>query len=274
MQEIVKSKRTRTIYILMTIGLTAGVLGGLLGIGGGALVVPSLVFFLAFSQHKAHGTSLAVVVFLSLTSVLSYASHGYINWLLAAEMAVGGVIGATLGGRIVGALKGKVLRRIFACFLILVGIKMIADGITGGQMAASQMAWHADKLAWSAAALGTGILTGFLSAILGIGGGLIMVPSMVMLLGVPQHTAQGVSLAAMLPTAFTGSLIHRKLGNVESRVAWWIGCGAVPGALFGAYLAKSLDAQALKLGFGVFLMLMAVLMALKEAKKGDASPPK
>ena len=253
-------------------GFVAGILGGLLGIGGGALIVPGLVFFLNFKQHRAHGTSLAAVLLLSLTSVIMYTRQGNIDWRLAAEMAAGGVTGAMIGARVVKRIKGTVLRRVFSVFLILVGVRMIWNGFGGDgapQSAAQLAALHG--AAWGTlVALGTGVMTGFTSALLGVGGGIVMVPAMVMLLSIPQHVAQGVSLAAMLPTALTGMLMHHKMGNVDFKVAKFVGLGAVFGAVLGALLAGRLDAHALKLGFGIFLIVIATLMVLKKREGAQA----
>jgi len=263
-------RKYHTIIILVGLGLTAGVLGGLLGIGGGALVVPGLVFFLGLSQHKAHGTSLAVVLFMSTAGSAAYALDGHVDWLLAAEMALGGIAGATVGARIVRAIKGQALRRIFGLFMMLVGVRMVLSPFMGGSSGpetAAAAALHAGQWEWLVLALCTGVATGVLSSILGVGGGIVMVPAMSLLLGLPQHTAQGISLAAMLPTALTGMLMHQRMGNVELQVAKWVGVGGAAGALIGATVAKSLDAGNLKLAFGVFMVIMAILMLLKKTNE-------
>lgn len=257
--------RLRGISILAGLGLAAGVMGGILGIGGGALVVPGLVFFFNFSQHRAHGTSLAVVLCLSLASVLTYSSHGHLDVLLSLEIAVGGVVGAAFGARAVKGIDGRSLRLIFGTFLVLVGARMIWGGLTGQNHLTPAGAAGLDygTLSGFAAAVGVGLVTGFMSGMLGIGGGMVMVPAMVLLLGVPQQTAQGVSLAAMLPTALTGMAIHRAMGNVDMIAGKWVGLGAIAGALAGANVAVRVSPYSLKLAFGVFLVIMAVLMALK-----------
>lgn len=264
MQETPKPKnRNRTIFILLGIGLIAGILGGLLGIGGGAFVVPALVFFLAFDQHRAHGTSLAVVLALSLSSVIVYACHKRVDFAVASEIAVGGVIGAMVGGCVVQKIKSKALRRMFSVFLIGAGAKMIYDGVAGGPASHAEFISVAFSLSNVMLGMGTGLLTGFLSSLLGVGGGIVMVPMLTMLLHFPQQQAQGISLAAMMPIAFTGALKHNKLGNVDFRVAEWIAAGAVVGAITGSTLANILPSADLKLTFGTFLIIMAALMAAK-----------
>jgi uncharacterized membrane protein YfcA len=260
----------RTVRILLGMGLVAGVLGGLLGIGGGAFIVPALVFFLAFDQHKAHGTSLAVVLALSLSSVITYSFHHRVDVALAVEIAVGGVVGALIGGSIVQQIKSKALRRMFSLFLIAAGLKMGLDGykmlhdayLAGGHMATIVPMGFC--LGGVMIALGTGVLTGFLSSLLGVGGGIVMVPMLTMLLHFPQQQAQGVSLAAMMPISFTGMLKHNKLGNVDFRVAQYVAVGAVVGAVVGSTLANALNPGDLKIAFGVFITIMAALMAAKK----------
>jgi uncharacterized membrane protein YfcA len=255
------SKTNRTRLILLGIGLTAGVLGGLLGVGGGVLIVPALVFFLAFGQHRAHGTSLAIVTMLSCVGVVTYFVHDNVDLLFAAGIAVGGMVGAVIGGCIVQHIRSRALRRMFCLFLMATALKMIYAGCVRHGATADPMTFSAHMALLAA---GTGVLTGLVSAILGVGGGIVMVPTLTLLLGFGQTIAQGTSLAAMLPIAFTGMLKHSKLGNVDGRVARWVGLGAAAGALFGSQLANVARPCILKMVFGVFLVIMAALMAAKK----------
>jgi uncharacterized membrane protein YfcA len=257
-----RSKTNRTLAILLGIGLTAGVLGGLLGIGGGVFVVPALVFFLAFDQHRAHGTSLAIVIVLSSVSVITYLQHHNVDLVFAAGIALGGMAGAILGGSIVQHIKSSALRRMFCLFLMATAVKMIYDGCAIKYAVATHVAVFSATTAL--VAVGAGIVTGALSALLGVGGGIVMIPVLTVLLHFEQHAAQGTSLAAMLPIAFTGMLKHNKLGNVDHRVVCWVGLGAAAGALVGSRLANTLNPCALKLTFGIFLVIMAALMAAKK----------
>ncbi len=110
-------------------------------------------------------------------------------------------------------------------------------------------------------ALGAGV--GLLGGMLGIGGGSLLVPAMVFLLSIDQHTAQGVSLAVVVPTAVVGAATHYRHGNVLPRLALTLSVLAVVGAVAGAWLAGYLDGALLRRVFGVFLAVVAVRMALK-----------
>ena len=93
-----------------------------------------------------------------------------------------------------------------------------------------------------------------------------MVPGMVILLHIQQQMAQGISLAAMMPTALTGTLLNRKMGNVDFHVAKWVGLGAVLGGVGGSMIAGVTDPCTLKVVFGSFMVIMSVLMALKKSQ--------
>jgi len=242
-------------------GFAAGAMGGLLGIGGGVLIVPALVFFLAFDQHRAHGTSLAIVIMLSLVGVVTYFSHHNVDLLFSAGIAVGGMVGAVIGGCIVQHIKSTALRRMFCMLLIATAVRMIYDAIAARHCVMPNPVHFSPHTALLAA--GTGVLTGLVSSILGVGGGVVMVPMLTLLLGFGQTLAQGTSLAAMLPIAVTGMLKHRALGNVDGRAAAWMGSGAAVGASAGSHFANVMQGCHLKLIFGVFLAVMAVLMAAK-----------
>ena len=255
----------RSASTLIGLGLVAGALGGLLGIGGGTLIVPGLVFLRGFSQHRAHGTSLVSALAISIAGLVRYSLDGNVDCGLAVGIAAGGVIGAVFGARAAGAIKGLALRRIFSLFLVVVAVRMIVHALQTNGAAAGAHAMFGDTgTAYWLVILATGLVTGFMSGLLGIGGGLVMIPAMVILLAVPQKMAQGVSLAAIIPTALSGIITHRRLGNVDFGVGKWIGLGAALGAYVGAMAASGLDNNTLMLSFAVFILFVATVMALRK----------
>lgn len=110
---------------LILLGLAAGFLSGLVGIGGGILIVPSLVFLFGFSQHLAQGTTLALLVPpIGLLAAWTYFQQGYVDLRVAALVCVGFFFGGLLGARVATSLPTASLERIFASALILIGVKM------------------------------------------------------------------------------------------------------------------------------------------------------
>lgn len=263
-------KTQRNIFILLGTGATAGLLGGLLGVGGGILLVPIFVFLFGFDQHRAHGTSLAVIVCLSFVGMLGYSGHGLIDWRIAFCVVIGSVIGAILGGKLIALIKSRLLRYMFCGVLGLVGVRMIFYGCGIDLLSANLGHTIQGALQKDVAYLAIGLITGLWSALLGVGGGLIVVPALVIFMGIGQHEAQGISLAVMFPTAITGTLMHLRLGNVDLRVGKWAGLGAAGGALVGLVLANTMKSNTLQLTFGIFVCIMALLLVFRKEKTAIA----
>lgn len=111
-----------------------------------------------------------------------------------------------------------------------------------------------------------GFLMGILSG-LAIGGGTLLVPALVILMGIPQHTAQGICLASFVPTAIVAVITHLRQGNVKIKLALYLTVGALGGALLGATLANHVEAALLKKIFGVFLVIMGIYEFLGKPRK-------
>lgn len=120
-----ETPRMRTATFL-AIGFGAGIASGLLGVGGGTVMVPLLVAAAAFSQHRAHATSLAAIVPIASVAVLVFAAEGVVEYDTAALLAVGAVVGAPLGARVMAAVGERSLEAAFGLFLVAVGIAMVA----------------------------------------------------------------------------------------------------------------------------------------------------
>ena len=119
---------TTTIVSLIVIGLLAGMLSGLVGVGGGIIMVPLLILFLGFSQHQAQGTSLAVLVVpVTALAVFNYYKQGYINWKYALVIALFFVVGGYFGSKLAVSIDQKILKKIFSIVLLLVGVKLLLE---------------------------------------------------------------------------------------------------------------------------------------------------
>ena len=119
---------TTTIVSLIVIGLLAGMLSGLVGVGGGIIMVPLLILFLGFSQHQAQGTSLTVLVVpVTALAVFNYYKQGYINWKYALVIALFFVIGGYFGSKLAVSIDQKILKKIFSIVLLLVGVKLLLE---------------------------------------------------------------------------------------------------------------------------------------------------
>jgi len=260
--------------ITLLIGAAAGLLSGLLGVGGGIIMVPATVFFLRFTQHRAHGTSLAVILFVACAGVVTYVRDGQIRWETAAALAVGGIVGANLGARLAKRLPAMTLRRYFGAFMVLVAARMLYDAgmlwQRGDAGTAGAAVPHLAGLGLYALILVIGLATGVLSGLMGVGGGVIMVPTMVLLLGFPQTLAQGISLAVIIPTALSGAIMHYRLGNIRPSDVCWLALGGLPAGWLGSILAIHAGAPLLRVLFGLLLAVVGVMMVRPATKAAVA----
>ncbi|MCC6369907.1 MAG: sulfite exporter TauE/SafE family protein [Bacteroidia bacterium] len=117
-----------TVYALLIIGLAAGYLSGLIGIGGGVIIVPALVYLLSMNQKTAQGSTLFMFLFpVGLLGVYNYHKAGHIDYRTAAIMAITFVVGSYLGSKTAIAFDTKVVKQVFAVVIILIGVKMLWD---------------------------------------------------------------------------------------------------------------------------------------------------
>ena len=248
-------------------GALTGIAGGLFGVGGGLVLVPVLTGFYRLTQHQAHGTSLAVISATAITAILIYGTHQNIAWSTAAMIALGSVVTARLGARFVTRIPAARLRRLFAAFLVLVAIRLLwqtpAVSATG-----APPGWTGFL---SALALGLG--AGFLAGMMGVGGGIVVVPVLTLVFGLSQQTAQGTSLAVMVVTAPSAAIEHSRHGNVVWRLVPLLAIGAALGSPLASWLAQRLPHAMLVRGFALFLLVTAVHTWTRNAPAAPAAEP-
>jgi uncharacterized membrane protein YfcA len=118
-----------TIVYLVLIGLAAGFLGGMVGIGGGVLIVPALVLLLGLSQHQSQGISLAMMIFpVGILGVINYYKKGFVDFRYAGLLAVGFFVGSYIGSKFSLSLPQELIKKIFAVVMILLAIKLLLSG--------------------------------------------------------------------------------------------------------------------------------------------------
>lgn len=251
-------------------GVIAGVLAGLLGVGGGVVVVPALVwifveagFVAPWIFHLAVGTSLATLVGTGSASAYSHHRRGAVRWDLVRALVPWIVIGAGLGSAVAGLLDETWLRRIFGSFLLYVGMRMLWPSKKGEVRGLPGIL--------GMGLTGTGI--GSLSALLGIGGGTLTVPFLVRF-GVDMRRAVATSSACGPPLALAGALGFIATGwgreglpvGSTGFVYWPAVAGillaSAPAAPLGAHLAHSLPLAVLKRVFGVLLLVVGTKLLL------------
>jgi uncharacterized protein len=242
----------RKSLIGLVIGLSGGFFGGVVGLGGGVIMIPMMTAYAGLSQREAHGTSLVAVVFTGAVGAMTYFSHGVVDWRAAVILAASAMLFARMGAIYAHSMQEKHLRRGFGVFIIGVSLLLLVKGWIPGA--------EGNPAFWSRALilLLTGVGTGFVSGMMGVGGGSVMIPAMVILAGMPQHLAQGTSLLAMVPVGITGASTHYRLGNVHVRLAAGLAAGAMVGGFLGGTVANVLPDYLLKLVFASIGIWMGV----------------
>ena len=242
--------------ITFAIGLAAGIFGGLIGLGGGLVMIPLMVGLLKLDQCRAHGTSLAVLIFTGISGAFTYGYHGQIDWTAALALAVPSVLTAAAGARLADKLPGWKLKKAFGAFLIFSSSLLVLKPLLSDWI--SVLPGDAAIAALAA----TGMLTGFLCGLMGVGGGTIMVPAMILLVGFTQHAAQGTALLVMAPTGFVGAFTHWRLGNVALELLY----GMAPGILLGTFLGGSIAQVIPDAPLRWMFILVAVYMGWRYVK--------
>lgn len=256
--------------LYITLGAVAGVLAGLLGIGGGLVIVPMLTFTFAaqgFPEshilHMALGTSLASILFTSLSSVRAHHKRGAVLWPVVLRITPGILIGTFVGSWIASMLTSGFLKGFFGCFLYYVAIQMIL-GIKPKPTR---------ELPGAMGIFGVGNTIGIFSSLVGIGGGTLSVPFLVWCNTV-MHQAIGTSSAIGFPIAVAGTLGYivnglgiaglpnYTLGFIHLFSLAGIVTASVFTAPFGAKLAHSLPVDRLKKIFAILLFLVGTRMIL------------
>ena len=230
------------------IGMLGGFFGGLAGIGGGVVMIPLMVSLRKISQLRAHGTSLVAVVFTGLAGAITYSLHKAVDWKVAVLLAVSAIVTARLGALYAHSLPEKKLKKAFGIFLLFISVLLLLKPYLPRSS-------HELTL-WVKAGIFilTGAATGFLSGMMGVGGGTVMIPPMVLLAGMDQHLAQGTSLLAMVPVGLSGALTHYRLSNVQADIVLGLAAGSIAGSYLGGTAANFLPEFYLRLLFASLLV--------------------
>ncbi len=257
-----------TISLLILTGVTAGILAGLLGIGGGLVIVPALTFILraqgtdvGIATPVAVATSLGTMLLTSASAIWFHDRRGGIEWPAVARLGPAVALGAIAGALLAAHLPGLILARIFAVLAFIIGLRMLL----------AVRPPQTDRAPWPRAWPVLGPLIGAVSALMGIGGGSFNVPYLARN-GYPMVRAVAIASACGWPIALGGlagfiiagwgqRLVEHAIGFIHLPALLIIGLAGAAAAPLGVALAHRLPATALKRLFGLLLILVAIRMA-------------
>lgn len=262
----------RPVTRVLLLGAVAGFLSGLFGVGGGILIVPMLVLLVGMDQRLAHGTSLAAVLPIAVSGVIGFALEDSVDWPATAAIVAGAVVGAVIGTHALHVLPTRVLGYAFATVLLASAVRLLVDDSTASG--------RGDMDLWMVVGLVlVGVAAGTFAGLLGVGGGIVMVPAMILFFGIPAAVAKGTSLAVIIPTSVVGTRRNLLKGNCDLRVAGLIGAAGVLSAFGASQLSVGLDEQLSNALFAALLIVVAVRMfvttrreAVAEARQAATAP--
>ncbi len=254
-----ESEKRPGLVPLIAIGLAAGLLSGLFGIGGGTIIVPALALWLGMPQRLAAGTSVAAILPAAAVGAISYAVQGNVDWTAALCLAVGIVAGAQLGTYLLARLPVSALQWAFMVFLLVVIVTLWfvvpqrEDEIGINLLSAALLVL-------------TGFITGVLSGVLGVGGGVIVVPVLMFFFGASDLVAKGSSLVMMIPGSISGTIGNMRRNNVDMRAALAVGIAASVCVPFSSVLATLLDPFIANVLFSLYLAYLVGQMLYKKLR--------
>ena len=254
-----ESEKRPGLVPLIAIGLAAGLLSGLFGIGGGTIIVPALALWLGMPQRPAAGTSVAAILPAAAVGAISYAVQGNVDWTAALCLAVGIVAGAQLGTYLLARLPVSALQWAFMVFLLVVIVTLWfvvpqrEDEIGINLLSAALLVL-------------TGFVTGVLSGVLGVGGGVIVVPVLMFFFGANDLVAKGSSLVMMIPGSISGTIGNMRRNNVDMRAALAVGIAASVCVPFSSVLATLLDPFIANVLFSLYLAYLVGQMLYKKLR--------
>jgi hypothetical protein len=269
---------TEVFFILLGVGAAAGVLSGMFGVGGGIVIVPSLIvvyglmeFSSPYTVHIAVATSLFTIIFTSASSAYKHSKNKNVLWTAALVIGLASSVTVFLFSKIALELPGDVLKKIFSIVLIVIGIRMLfgkknksdADENGGRDFSVN-----------SIYCIPVGILTGIIAAFTGLGGGVFVIPLMHYVLKTPIRKSIGTSTAAIFITSVSGvisyfinvpsdlNIFSYSFGTVDVLSALPIVLFSIPFAYVGVWLNTKTHHSLLTRLFGVFVLLVSLRMIL------------
>lgn len=240
---------------VVVLGLVIGGLTGLLGAGGGILAVPALVYLVGLPLDTAISTSLVMGAVGPVAALVPRLQAG-VQWQTVLAVGAAGIPAAFAGTTVGALLPENVVLLAFAVLMIAAGVQMLRSRPRANEIGERPRFWILRGLA-------VGVLVGFLTGLLGIGGGFITVPALMLMLGLPVGLAIGSSLAIAVINSSAGIIAHAGTTNPDWAVAVTFVVPSMAAALVAAQLSKRLSGRVLQRSFAVLVLVVAVITVIR-----------
>lgn len=245
-----------TLALDLGLGVLLGALGGMLGIGGGLVAIPILGALYGMDQHLAQGTALVMILPNVLIGFWRYHQRTPVHFPSLAWMVLLSVVAAALAAHFAARLGAGQLRRGFAVFLIVLAAYFLWL-LRARSRPGAAAPWPARLTPL------VGVVSGLMSGLFTVGGGLVSVPALVSLFGMRQTQAQGIALALVVPASLTALVSYAHAGNVDWSVGIPLALGGLVSVSWGVALAYRLPPVPLRLSFCALLVGTAAAMLLR-----------
>jgi len=258
-------------YLFMLVGgVIAGLFGSLLGLGGGVLIIPMLTLIFGVPMKQAIGTSLICVIATSSGAASLYVKKHLADIRLGMTLELATTMGAIVGGLVAGLINPEVLTILFSLLLFYIALSMIRKRAEGGSVgnpakggegnSSVQGDYRVTNLPFG---MGASFFAGNISGLLGVGGGVIKVPAMYLLMGIPLKTAVATSNFMIGVTATAGAFVYYARGEVDFLISGSTMIGVFVGALIGSRVLHLVKMEYLKKTFVIVLLYLSVEMLFK-----------
>ncbi|MEP6808983.1 MAG: sulfite exporter TauE/SafE family protein [Chthoniobacterales bacterium] len=244
--------------LALILALAIGVSLGLLGSGGSIITLPVLVYAAKVPAAQAVPMSLAVVGGTTLVGSILNARSGQIHGKAALLFSLTGVLGALGGSQLTHLVRQPVLLLIFAGLMIVVGLLMFRPRANRGTDAKAECHW--------VSCTATGLVVGFLTGFIGVGGGFLIVPALLLLARVPLKRAIATSLVVITVTSAAGLIGHLQRTHFDWRTAGMFLALAIVGMLAGRKFSRQLETERLRYWFAWFVLAVAVFVIAENWK--------
>lgn len=251
-----------TILLAILFGSLIGIMLGLVGGGGSILTVPILVYILGQDVHEATATSLVIVGVTAVFGAVPHASAGRIATRTAVIFGGAGIVGAYAGTALNRLVSGPVILLLFGFLMLAVATRMGLSRKKSDVPADPQLSLPA-TIQWPALIAGfvVGVMTGFF----GVGGGFLIVPALVLVLGFPMRFAVGTSLVIIAINSAAGASAHIGAGSIDLALAALFIIGGIAGSLIGARAAGMVDETRLSRGFAGMIAIVGLFLITQNA---------
>jgi uncharacterized membrane protein YfcA len=246
-------------YVL--VGIVAGYFSGLFGIGGGFIMVPLLAFLLGFPVKRAAATSLAAIFLTAIAGVIGYAVNDGVVWAAAIALSAGSTVGSYIGARLLQVIPQRIIMWIYVVLLTVLAVRMLWSS------ASTADSWVISPW-WVVGLVAVGLVAGVMAGLLGVGGGIMVVPILIGFFGLTTFDSKGTSLVMQIPASIVGTLTNMRFGMVDLKAAAFIGVVAALVSYAGVATSVILPSVLANVLFAAVMAYTAVQFAIRAVRSG------